>query len=297
MMIARLQGPTPQFSTADNPTAKEPMMLTRLLTFLYLPVLNAGLLIFPGSLSFDWGMDAVPRVKRLSDARVLYSLVFYTALGLLVKYSVCAWCRYKDDHLGQKCVKVPRARQTSPVTSACSTCLRDIPESHSVACRTSNNNNNTLTTCSCLAVSSARRQTAPRSPEVLVGVSPRASGACTLLIALGLLAFPFLPATNLFFYVGFVVAERVLYLPSAGMCLLFGYGASRLWRRRRYRLPLAACLCVTLIAFGARTVLRNRDWTSEEALYRSAIPINPPKGKRQTTFAVYPRSNFAAICC
>ena len=31
---------------------------------------------------------------------------------------------------------------------------------------------------------------------------------------------PFLPATNIFFRVGFVVAERVLYLSSIGSCLL-----------------------------------------------------------------------------
>ena len=39
-----------------------------------------------------------------------------------------------------------------------------------------------------------------------------------------LLVIPFLPASNLFFRVGFVVAERVLYLPSAGYCLLFALG-------------------------------------------------------------------------
>lgn len=41
-----------------------------------------------------------------------------------------------------------------------------------------------------------------------------------------LLVIPFLPASNLFFRVGFVVAERVLYLPSAGYCLLFALGLS-----------------------------------------------------------------------
>ena len=34
---------------------------------------------------------------------------------------------------------------------------------------------------------------------------------------------PFLPACNVFFRVGFVVAERVLYLSSAGYCLLLAY--------------------------------------------------------------------------
>ena len=40
-----------------------------------------------------------------------------------------------------------------------------------------------------------------------------------------LMIFPFLPASNLFFPVGFVVAERVLYIPSMGFCMLVAYGA------------------------------------------------------------------------
>lgn len=35
-----------------------------------------------------------------------------------------------------------------------------------------------------------------------------------------MLLLPFLPASNLFFPVGFVIAERVMYLPSAGFCVL-----------------------------------------------------------------------------
>ena len=45
-----------------------------------------------------------------------------------------------------------------------------------------------------------------------------------VLLALALLVIPFLPATNLFFSVGFVVAERILYIPSAGFCLLIAEG-------------------------------------------------------------------------
>lgn len=39
---------------------------------------------------------------------------------------------------------------------------------------------------------------------------------------------PFLPASNLFFRVGFVVAERVLYLPSMGFCMLIVIGLKQL---------------------------------------------------------------------
>lgn len=38
------------------------------------------------------------------------------------------------------------------------------------------------------------------------------------------MVIPFLPASNLFFTVGFVVAERVLYIPSIGFCLLIVCG-------------------------------------------------------------------------
>lgn len=42
--------------------------------------------------------------------------------------------------------------------------------------------------------------------------------------ALSLIVLPFIPASNLFFPVGFVVAERVLYVPSMGFCVLVAYG-------------------------------------------------------------------------
>ncbi|ODN06230.1 Transmembrane and TPR repeat-containing protein 2 [Orchesella cincta] len=53
----------------------------------------------------------------------------------------------------------------------------------------------------------------------------------SLLLQLSFLILPFLPATNLFFYVGFVVAERVLYMPSVGFCLLMGQGFLLVWHR------------------------------------------------------------------
>lgn len=47
-------------------------------------------------------------------------------------------------------------------------------------------------------------------------------------MALALMVIPFLPASNLFFRVGFVIAERVLYIPSIGFCLLTVCGIEKL---------------------------------------------------------------------
>ena len=50
-------------------------------------------------------------------------------------------------------------------------------------------------------------------------------------LSLVLLVVPFLPATNLLFRVGFVIAERVLYLSVAGAVLLSTLGINALVAR------------------------------------------------------------------
>ncbi|GFQ99577.1 protein O-mannosyl-transferase TMTC3 [Trichonephila clavata] len=56
-----------------------------------------------------------------------------------------------------------------------------------------------------------------------------------LVMSLSLLVLPFLPASNLFFPVGFVVAERVLYIPSMGFCMILAQGWTILWEKRYVR--------------------------------------------------------------
>jgi ABC-type transport system involved in cytochrome bd biosynthesis fused ATPase/permease subunit len=53
---------------------------------------------------------------------------------------------------------------------------------------------------------------------------------CFRVLALGLalLVVSFLPASNLLFRVGFVLAERVLYIPSVGFCVLVTLGIRQL---------------------------------------------------------------------
>ena len=51
-------------------------------------------------------------------------------------------------------------------------------------------------------------------------------------MGLAILAVPFLPASNIFFTVGFVVAERVLYLSSIGSCLITVLGFAALSKKK-----------------------------------------------------------------
>ena len=112
--------------------------------------------------------------------------------------------------------------------------------------------------------------------------SCNSTGEEVVIIGLALLVLPFLPATNLFFYVGFVVAERILYIPSMGACLLVSWGIHVLHTRARTaraKRLIYFSLALLFLLFSARTWRRNLDWSTEENLYRSGIPINPPKGE------------------
>ena len=116
------------------------------------------------------------------------------------------------------------------------------------------------------------------------------------LLALSLLVLPYLPASNLFFPVGFVVAERVLYLPSMGFCMLVTSVYNGLMAKKKSAGFIQNFVKVTIISVlliqSLKTVRRNRDWYNEETLWKSAITVNPMNAKVFTNFAkVFDRRN------
>ena len=103
--------------------------------------------------------------------------------------------------------------------------------------------------------------------------------ATVLTMGLALLVLPFLPASNLFFPVGFVVAERVLYMPSMGFCLLVGYGWSVLFDKQRLRRAAWICLGIILLVHGCKTYTRNFDWESEYSIFMAGLRVNQRNAK------------------
>ncbi|GAB0094019.1 Protein O-mannosyl-transferase TMTC1 [Sergentomyia squamirostris] len=297
----RLKLPTPmtQFSAADNPTAKVSSFWTRFLTFAYLPVFNVRLMLLPTTLSFDWGMDAIPRITSLFDPRTIVTISFYGGLShtvwrctrqvmaLAPMPIVEANHRRKARSSRKKLV----AGTSTKTDCLCSVCKQALVVRHSSSCRAINNNNVPVFPCACH----------PRFPPEFT--SHETLHPCfVMLIAIALIVLPFLPATNILFYVGFVVAERILYLPSVGVCLLAGLAAghildatmaepataastvprkrsaaSRIRGQQRQRIIVIVLVCVVICVFSFRTVGRNMDWHDEESLYRSAIDVIPPK--------------------
>lgn len=306
---------TPKFAKADNPAAREPSIVTRFLTFMYLPVFNFFLLVCPSTLSFDWSMDAVPRVTSLMDPRNLLSLAFYYLICKIIWMSAMVLFKHEEPKSykkhnyyanGSRCVKVNRngivyqlnglCGYTSVVKSGkimisgsainsknicpCAVCRHVLTDHHTNSCRAVNNNNSMTqhSTCTCASYVPVTSMSRPHVEKSQRSNFKKSSHSAVFLAA-SFLTLPFLPATNLFFYVGFVVAERVLYLPSVGFCLLVGLGGARVGARFGNRARVAA-FGALLLALSARTLARNRDWRDEESLYRSAVGVNPPKGKK-----------------
>lgn len=445
------------FATADNPTSKDASAWTRFLTFLYLPAFNAQLMLLPTTLSFDWSMDAIPRISSLADARNLVSTLFYGSLltGLFIigrqhlalhrvagqqrinnaikrriqgqstkaphadrgdvfratnhSHSVLHKMSIVRDYLingrgknsailaqsNQKSKRKPQQQQSQQHSEAAlyygakegeasvqqtqtmlshlngqtfgstrrngkATKIRSLtaytgeldtsgsstPTSTSSTYSSSSSSSVCFNTAPVTSLSHVLEPHEKQTQEVSHKLPPK---CIATLVALALLILPFLPATNLFFYVGFVIAERILYLPSVGFCLCIGIGfegvlgsskslnahfvapvLSRCFPRRNKSLngvaggvlrlsgetptaaPAAAArvsvggsgkcfmrqscspvsqigagrgmglMCTVILVlstFSYRTAQRNFDWHDEESLYKSAIHVNPPKGK------------------
>ena len=318
----------PQFAPSDNPAASSASFQTRLLTFLYLPVLNVWLLLCPYRLSFDWSMEAVPLIESLADVRNVLTVAFYGGLAAFAWYCFqeledlfieneilrkvedldCShwngngkvngnghiWNGHdknghvKNGHDKNGHVKNGHVKNGHVKNGHVKNGYTHIPSP-------SFNNSN----CNGLghdSISSLRRRPShqrkshhpPSSPtnKSLSSFPPldlqeRERILNVTIVSMVLMILPFIPATNLFFYVGFVIAERILYIPSMGFCLLAAEAAHQLWRRchKRHGAVVVAMVVSILVLLSVRTWLRNFDWQSEESLYRSGIDVNPPKGK------------------
>jgi tetratricopeptide (TPR) repeat protein len=79
---------------------------------------------------------------------------------------------------------------------------------------------------------------------------------------------------NLLLFIGTLMAERLLYLPSVGACLLAGWTVGRTRTPFASRAVLAAATAA-MVAAGARTWVRLPEWRDDFTLYESAARVSP----------------------
>src|SRR5437588_541868 len=87
---------------------------------------------------------------------------------------------------------------------------------------------------------------------------------------LGWIAIAFLPISNLLFSTGVLLAERTLYLPSAGLALAAGTALARLPVPR-----LPAVVALIVLAGGIRSALRSPVWRDDLAVTQSILVDSP----------------------
>uniref|UniRef100_A0A665VP03 Protein O-mannosyl-transferase TMTC3 n=1 Tax=Echeneis naucrates TaxID=173247 RepID=A0A665VP03_ECHNA len=105
------------------------------------------------------------------------------------------------------------------------------------------------------------------------------SSAKTVVMALSFIVLPFIPASNLFFPVGFVVAERVLYVPSMGFCVLVAHGFKFVSHKGHMKKMSWLMIGILLTTHAVKTFNRNWDWESEYTLFTSALKVNKNNAK------------------
>ncbi|KAK3517804.1 hypothetical protein QTP70_018967 [Hemibagrus guttatus] len=219
-------GSMPLFSEQDNPASFSPLLLTRqarthllkssssvsvFLTYCYLLAFNAWLLLAPIVLCYDWQVGSIPLVESLWDSRNMAAVML--ALGML---ALCLHCVTSLQN-STSVQAVIWCSSSSQISESLGVAFEEGPDDlhhcyDSKHLRDQIRHNTkaviiititvvivivfmTMTHCYLLTKMEDR--------EVLVGIL--------------FLVFPFIPATNLFFRVGFVVAERVLYMPRPGL--------------------------------------------------------------------------------
>jgi len=93
---------------------------------------------------------------------------------------------------------------------------------------------------------------------------------------------PFIPASNIFFPVGFVIAERILYIPSMGFCLLVSLGFYKIFNQCKVtnvRKLLLISYIIMLSAHSLKTITRNVDWLDEQSIFLSGLKVNDKNAK------------------
>jgi len=101
-----------------------------------------------------------------------------------------------------------------------------------------------------------------------------------ILLSSAWIIIPFLPASNIFFPVGFVIAERVLYIPSMGLCLLVSLGYQKIIKQcKSVNKSFQILFYLFLISQSIKTMTRNLDWSDEKSIFLSGLTVNKNNAK------------------
>jgi hypothetical protein len=192
----------------ENPIPFAESPLTRTLSTGHLHARYAWLLFAPLHLSADWSFNCIPLVEHLWDARNLATVILYC----YILYTVMSAKPFRVLHqlwqLGRGALGLVRTEKVQL-------------SSHPHAVSHASNGSGPATSASSPSTADSPLKHSTAGPQAAVEASDSCARARWRLVGLvGLVIAPFFPASNVLFYVGTFIGERLLYSPSIGFCLL-----------------------------------------------------------------------------
>ncbi len=226
-------GPECDCLQVENPIPFAPP-LTRVLSTGYLHARYAALLLCPMHLSADWSFACIPLLESVLDWRNAATLLLYAALAAALLQGrpwsilVDAWQQLRAP-VAAASAGGPQAGSlwAQPARTIAGGAEDGAALKHQRGQRRQSGRPGSVPEAGRLlqkGLAEHQGQSVGPSAGPHSGQGQRAQ-ACSqaqwrMVVMLGLVAGPFLPASNILFYVGTFIGERLLYMPSVGFCLL-----------------------------------------------------------------------------
>ena len=102
-----------------------------------------------------------------------------------------------------------------------------------------------------------------------------------ILFAIAWFILCYIFSSNLFFSIGTIFGERLLYLASVGYCIALAYWIYQI-KYRRIRLTVTT---IIFIFFITVIVIRNKDWSSSDNFYKAMMRTAPRSAKAHYALA------------
>ena len=246
----------------ENPIPFADLQTARLTTG-YLHAKYAHLLLVPLQLSADWSYACIPYVHSLADPRNAATAALYAFLGWVV-LSACPWCVIRDVLYGSDSLS---GQPVSPASDAQSMYHHQHQQHQQHQQQQQQSGTVQLGTAPLKVSMNPQHELSSR-------VLQHNDKTWWMVIVIGLIVGPFLPAANILFYVGTFIGERLLYLPSLGFCLLLSHSLVKLMGHKGVHM-LSTVLLHTGISDQTAT------------LSSSAVSVSDVSGTVRNATAVY----------
>ncbi|CEL98362.1 unnamed protein product [Vitrella brassicaformis CCMP3155] len=312
------------FSPVDTPIPYESSRLTRWLSYMNLHRIYFGLMVLPWNLCWDYSYDSVPMVTSITDPRCIQTLLVYALLFSGGVYGLLA-IRWPQRHVPQlvRCLIHPLrgcsggSQGQQPLLDN-TISAEEKPTEDTSSASAADEDVSSEREGSTVPASPAEEEAVEEHADVSKGTTvdqaaardvfggeengengengkdgrARPTPGAQLLMGLSFIIVPFMPASNVFFTVGTVIGERLLYPSTVGWSLVLSAIGGLLWgpgearsagcRRGRRVAVLAAYMAFLLLLGGWyvwRSAVRVEQWSSRASLFVADARVNPRSAK------------------